>query len=1010
MINRLSVAVLGLVCASGAWAQMAGFGAVSGQIRDTYGDGIPDTAVTLTNPALGVRRTAITTDDGIFHLEALAPSSGYRINVRRKGFSDWESTDFVVALGETLNFKIDMQVEAISKRVEASSVLPQVENTKVGLATEIGPRQIDALPVAGRRLDSFVLLGTAVTADNATGQLAFHGVKSSDSFLTDGIDTTNAYYQARAGIANQVSPDAVEALQVLSSDYLAEFGRATGGVVNTATRSGSNNYHGSAYDYSRITGLTANDRYALGQNLLHRQDDFGANVGGPILHDKVFFFANFGLLDGHFDGLNRITNPLLADATGTHVLASNCTATAAQCAAAVKFLQPQMNVAVPFAERWLNGLAKIDYRRSDRNSFDIEANAMNLRAPDGGLLGDVAPNGGLLGLQNSSEQTRYGRLGWTSAPSDKSVNELRFGVFGDRWFDPATAPNPTTGSAEVTVAGVEVGSVHPYSTLLSEHRYQLVDNLTWSGGLHTVKFGGDLSQTRDWIGGLDNSTGLYTYPSLTAFAQDFSGSGLKSYTNFVQQLGTADRALPVRDYDLYAQDTWRVTQRLLLTVGVRWEKPILPQGQGVNTTYYMTGVVPSPDINFAPRAGVAYSLDDRTVVRAGYGWFFEPLPGQLLDALFLGNGVSTASITVNPNQVNAPAFPKVFSSTASIPSGTQNLLYATSKLRDPRTQQATVAVERRLTRDTTLTLSLLNTRGLKFWSASDTNLAVPTKTETYPIDNAAGQRVSSFTTMVWNGKVDGTKAHVYDIGNGGSSTYNAVAVEVRKRMAYGFSAQASYTWSHAIDDLSGPLLAGFVPLNTYDSSLQSDRGNSAIDQRHRATINWIWQPAVVRNHSAAARYLLNGWQVSGIATIASPQPVTPLVLVNGQQFSTITMSYTNSLDGSGGWSRVPFEGVNSLLTGAERNVDARLTRTLPFSERVKGMLMFEVFDAFNTQHTTAVNTIAYQAVTSLPVGVVSGPFNGILKPVPGLGAGIASQAFPDGTSARRCQIAFRVVF
>ncbi len=187
-------------------------------------------------------------------------------------------------------------------------------------------------------------------------------------------------------------------------------------------------------------------------------------------------------------------------------------------------------------------------------------------------------------------------------------------------------------------------------------------------------------------------------------------------------------------------------------------------------------------------------------------------------------------------------------------------------------------------------------------------------------------------------------------------------------------------------------------------------GNSAIDQRHRGTVQWIWQPTVTHNDSPAARFLLNGWSLSGIGTIASPQYATPIVQVVGQQFSSLTMSYTNSLDGSGGWSRVPFQNVGILATGPQRNFDVRLTRMLPFTERVKGMLMFEAFDVFNTQHTTAVNTIAYQAVTVLPVGVVNGPFNGFLKPVPGLGAGIGSQAYPDGTTARRLQIAFRVVF
>ena len=335
---------------------------------------------------------------------------------------------------------------------------------------------------------------------------------------------------------------------------------------------------------------------------------------------------------------------------------------------------------------------------------------------------------------------------------------------------------------------------------------------------------------------------------------------------------------------------------------------------------------------------------------------------------------------MNPNQAGAPVFPNRIASAAAIPSGTQNLLFATAKLRNPRTQQASVAIERRLDRDTTLTVSLLNSRGLKFWSATDTNLVAPTKTVTYPIDNAGGQSAGSYSTQIYTAKVDGTKAHVYEIANAGSSTYNALALELRRRMAHGLSVQASYTWSHAIDDLSGP------------------------------AINGIWQPRVTRNDSPAARYLLNGWSLSAIATLASSEPATPVVLLNGQQFSTATMLYTSSLNGSGGWARAPFDAVNSLHTAPAYNLDLRITRTLPFTERIKGMLMFEAFNVFNMQRDTAVNTIAWYAFAAPPVGTVNGPFSGALRPVPGLGAGIASQGFPDGTTARRCQVAFRVIF
>jgi TonB dependent receptor/Carboxypeptidase regulatory-like domain len=1007
----LTLSLLALVCPLITVCQQAtGAGSVSGTIRDNYGEGLPDATVILTNPSLGLQRSMITTDEGVFYASALIPSTGYRLHVIRKGFGDWQSDDFQVSVGETLNFKIDMQVEAPAAHVDARTALPAVNNTKAGIATWISPEQVSELPTADRRLDALVLLAPAVNSNNSSGALAFQGVRSLNAFLTDGIDTTNRYYGTRAGLASQLSEDAVQELQVLPANSLSEFGHAMGGIVNAVTRTGANSYHGTGYGYFRIPSLTAAGRYALGQNLLGKENQEGGSVGGPIRQSKIFFFANLEVLNDHFDGLNRITSPLIADATGTRVPSSNCTATAAQCAAAIKFLQSQMNVTTPFSDRWISGLGKIDYRRSDRNTFSFEANAMNSRAPAGAQFGDVAANGGLLGLNDSTEQTRYGRFAWMATPNPKSVNELRLGLFQDRWFDPAAQSSLATGTVAISVAGASVGDPHNYSSLLTEHRYQLVDNFTFTAGSHMVRFGGDLSRSWDWLDQLTNSGGTYTYPSLTNFAQDLSGGGLRSYTGYTQQFGNSVRELPVKEFNLYLQDTWRATPRLLVTGGVRWEKPHYPQPVVNDATFFQSYAIPSPDINFAPRVSAAYTLDDRTVVRGGYGWFYAPLPGQLIDALFQGDGESIQSITVNPNQVGAPVFPNRIVSASAIPSGTQNLMSATAKLRSPRTQQASIAIERCLDRETTLTVSLLNSRGLKFWSATDTNLAMPSKTVTYPIDNASGQVVGSYSTQIYTAKNDGTKAHVYEIGNAGSSTYNALALELRRRMSHGVTVQASYTWSHAIDDLSGPTIAGFVPLNTYDNVQQSDKGNSAIDQRHRAVINGIWQPKVTRSDAPAARYLLNGWSLSAIATLASSEPATPVVLLNGQQFSTSTMLYTSSLNGSGELARAPFAAVNSLHTQPSYDVDLRITRTLPFTERIKGLLMFEAFNVFNTQRDTAVNTIGWYAFAAPPAGTVNGPFSGSLRPVAGLGAGIASQGFPDGTTARRCQVAFRLVF
>jgi hypothetical protein len=1004
MKTTFGLFLLAVVCATGVDAQsVAGYGAVTGTVRDANGEGIPDSTVLLSNESMGVRRRMMSTDDGTFDAPSLAPAKGYSLKVTRKGFVDWKSTVFDVSIGQILNFTVMMQAEGGSiPDVDPAKALAPVDDTRVGVSTLISRPQIDGLPTSDRRLDELVLMAPTVSIDSALGVIAFQGLPFYNSFLVDGISTANTFYfLQRPGIANQISQDAVEEVQVLVTDASPEFGRYMGGTVNTATRSGSNSFHGAGYGYFAKPTLSSAERYALGRSLFQKQDQEGGSVGGPVVPGKVFFFLNAELLTGNFEDMNRITSPMIADSTGSSVLSSNCKATATVCAAAIKFIQPQMNVVSPLSQRLETGLAKMDYRRSDRDTFGVEANAMNSRFPQGAQTGNVAPDGGLLGIGNSTDDVRYGRASWIHAPSAAAINEARFGMFEDRFSDPASQSNLSTGNVGIDVAGVTLGATHPYPTAVTERRYQLVDNFSLTTLSHSLKLGFDVSQTRDLINELANSTGTYFYSSLTAFAQDLVTVNSRNYSLFTQTLGNPVRSLRMREAHVYVQDTWKATRNLTISGGLVWEKtkPSQPSEAATNTVYYNTGTIPSRTLNLTPRASLAYLFSPRTAFRASYGWYYAPFTGQVVDALFLGNGVYQTSITVNPNQTGALVFPKVFAPTATLPNGVTNIMYAESKFRQPYTQQATAAFERRLTKDTDLTVNLTNVRGFKLWSATDLNLVAPTVTETYTIDNGSNQATSTFATNVYTARNDGTKAHVFQFTNGGSSWYNAVAAQLRKQVARTLSVQASYTWSHSIDDVNGPPVVPGIPANTTPGDSADDRGNSAADQRHRGTVNWLWQPTVIKSDSPFARFLLNGWEVSGIATLASPQHRTPVLIAGAQQFSGITMTYTNSLNASGGWSRVPNEGVGTLTTGSNQyTVNGRLTRTLPFTERVKGMLMFEAFNVLNNQYTTAINTLAYTVTT------------GVLRPAPGVGAAIAADGYPYGSSARRCQIAFRLVF
>src|SRR5208283_250747 len=218
MKTTFGLSLLAVVCATGVYAQsVAGYGAVTGTVRDANGEGIPDSTVLLSNDSMGVRRSMMSTDDGTFDAPSLVPAGGYSLKVIRKGFVDWKSNAFDVSIGQTLNFTVMMQAEGGSvPEVDPARAIAPVDDTRVGVSTLVSRSQIDGLPTNNHRLDDLVLLAPLVSTDSALGVITYQSLPFYSSFLVDGISTANTYYfLRRPGIANQLSQDAVEEVQVL---------------------------------------------------------------------------------------------------------------------------------------------------------------------------------------------------------------------------------------------------------------------------------------------------------------------------------------------------------------------------------------------------------------------------------------------------------------------------------------------------------------------------------------------------------------------------------------------------------------------------------------------------------------------------------------------------------------------------------------------------------------------------------------------------------------------------
>ena len=996
MRKALGLYLVMLAGSSAAFAQsVIGVGGIAGIIRDNYGDGLPDVTVTVHNEALGVDRIVISTGDGIFQVPALPPGPDYTLKLTRKGFVAWESKPFEVLLGRNVDFRVGMQPSSSAAKVETAQMILQVADTKTDVSTLVTSQQVESLPTPARRVDPLVLLAPTANQDPTSGQAQFYAGAFPKTVFLDGADVTNHFYAAGNPLGIEPVPqDAIGSLQVAEAGSSAEFGKSMGATVSAVTKTGAQGVHGSAYGYLDNRNWNAPDRYAAGSPLNDSGHNLGADVGAGA--GAFFLFANVESDRAAANGLNRITSPLLT--------ASNCKATTVQCASATNFLNSQIDKVVPWSLTGLSGVVRMDLRPSEFNNYTLEGAAVHRYSPDGANIAAQSPNGGLLGYNGTySDETRFGKFGWTRSVTDNTVNEARIGWFRDRlslYSDPKLLPGTNPNTA-VSVAGTQLGANPAFPSLLSEQRYQGVDNFTVTRGSHMLLLGGEFNRIEDFRYQLKNNFGAFTYPSLTAFALDFAANiaQTKNYSSFDQGLGNLDTDMHTMFMAGYAQDTWRALRKLTVTAGVRWEHLRFPQPSTPNTSFYQTASISSPRANFAPRFGLSYLLTRKTVVRAGVGMYYQQYPGELLDTLWGSNGYQV-NISMNPNSTGAQVFPRRFLTTTNLPTGSADVAYGISKLRNPYTEQGDFSVERALIADITVTASYIETRGLKLFTASDLSLPSTTTPETYTIEDAGGNVVGTYPTYIYSPKANNAAGRQYQIDNEGQSKYRAAVVQVRKRFSHGIGAQASYTWSRATDDVSGAPVLGIIPSNVNPSDYVDDRGKSSFDQRQRAIVSWTWQPTVTKSQSAVARYLLNGWQFSGIATYATGLPQTPMVLVVGQQFANlkVTMAYPTSLNGTGGWSRVPFQAVNSLSLGNQRTVDARIGREIPFTERIRGHLSLEAFNALNGRFDTSMNTITYTATAS------------ILRPVPGGGSPNASWGAPFGTNARHFLISFRIVF
>jgi outer membrane receptor protein involved in Fe transport len=951
---------------------------LSGRITDASGGSIARASVTVLNAATGFSRSAQSSDTGEYTIPAL-PAGEYAVAVTFLGFGK-QTKNITLQVGQAASLDFTLTPGAIAEKVEVEANSELAEPTRTQVSTVITERQIVNLPVNGREFINFALLSPAVSIGNTTSgstdvivepvtKLSFAGQNIHYNFIAvDGADDISTASGIQRGTPPQES---VQEFRVINTDYSTEFGRATAGIVNIITRSGTNNVHGTVYEYFRNNKLDAiNLLEAKGGHVL-RQNQFGGAIGGPVQKDKTFLYANYELqrrAESHF--YNSFVLQHINDINTVKTVAYGLPA------------EPDLS-SVLAVSNTDNGFLRMDHRFGDKHNLYVRYFINDGRLLDQSPLNDGSDLPSTFRNNFFRDQSLAGSL--ASVLSPNLVNELRM-QFARRSFNfPSVSSQPHLELTNVFTAGVNRGNPEFYR----ESRYEIVDSVTRTVNKHTIAFGGNYNWVRTQEsfplfypfeahfsspGGYFGNDGLlegcvvgviaagcqhpgsifferfdtasnFTEPNINPSA--FQGTSIPAAIRNQAQ-GTLDHS-----YDgLYIQDKWRATNRLTLNGGLRWEWERWPSNV-LNTQWK----------NFDPRLGLAYNVGTKhnLVVRAGFGLFHGIIPAPLLACQRAVCGGTQGKYPGRDfeDSLNATTRAFAFGSDpftmgALLHNMAVNGNYPPFALdvvavrfvqdhKNPYGIQASLALEFDPLPDTTVSISGLHVRGVHLGSFFNVNQPDPTGTApSFDSKGRPGAKNLYCTPAIAAicPFVPGIRTFPFGIyfeaTSRWDSQYDGFLFNVNKRLNHNFAYGISYTFAKSIDDGPNP---SFVLVPQDSLNFRAERALSSDDVRQRLVLNGT--VSTPQSWGPFGRDFLFGL----IATIQSPMRFTKFAGLdaNGDIFDNN--------------DRVGIEPRNTFVGDNFRSVDIRVSRKFPFREKRSLEVIAEAFNFFNTLNIRYFNTV-----------------------------------------------------
>lgn len=903
-------------------------GSIRGRVTDPSGAPVPSAAVAAANTNTGFSRAVDTSSDGYFVIPNL-PLGPYTLTIKKEGFEAQRRTGIVLDAGTEAVIDTALAVGATSTTVEVTGEAPVIEPSRVDIGRTIDSAEVDNLPLTSRNPYNFVLFQPGVSGHpnpelGVPRVVNTNGLDNRVQYQMDGMpDTESDQYGLRLFA---ISDSYVREVQTVSNSFAPEFGRTTGDIYNAITNSGTNTFHGEFYFVGRPPDASARTiLLGAGQpNSSIDLHDYSTNAGGPLKKNKLFIF-------GAYEHLLRGT-PEAVTITPTNAAALGIPSSQLATAPTVQHVQ--------FLD------LRVDWNINSKNQVFFRYNYFRNEYPfntnDGGL-------NALDAASDFHDRAHIGGIQLLTTFSPTALNELRL---SEPYRNEHHVPDPIDGPGPViTVTGIATFNGTPLSAAgsrFAEKIPSITDNFTKIVGAHTFKTGFGWQQNND------NQTSAvynqYTFPSVSAYLSAKNGtacpiSGVSNpflcYSSFSTVLGNPGAAYKSNFYDFFVQDSWQVRPNLLLIYGVRYDYYQAPAALA-NAPFVYNQSFHNPGKDWAPRLGIAWSMDQKTVLRVSSGLFYD-VPSTNLWYQTFANGGSTQAFTdtFTPSSANAPLFPNVFSYLpgAAFPSP-PTITALTPKYRTPYTINSSIQISRQLSQNDAFTIGYVNTGARDLTYERDMNLINPVS---YLADGRPvySSTVNASTRLYpqFNGiKLEDT---------GATANYNALILNFLHRWSAGFETNASYTWSHSLSD--APDLYGYDTSNALIEdplNRRLDYGNSVVNRPNAFTMSSVFKPTFSLNNGFW-NHLANGNELTILANISS-----------GDEESIGTS--TNLINDPASPAQRPlYVGRDTVRTPNIYQIDMRYTRTLfAIRERFRTMLLAEANNVFNTRNVTSLNVTA----------------------------------------------------